>query len=82
MPLRLLRFSLAPSILSNFNAPVNKRARFTARALSDSEARDAIYLQEIGAVTGAAQAPLHEDDYQEIAEFASAMEMKRKTFDV
>lgn len=30
---------------------------------------------------GAAQAPLHEDDYQEIAEFASAMEMKSKPFD-
>jgi cytochrome c553 len=30
---------------------------------------------------GAARAPLHEDDYQEIAEFASAMEMKYKTFD-
>jgi hypothetical protein len=31
---------------------------------------------------GAARAPLQGDDYQEIAEFASAMEMKRKTFDV
>jgi len=30
---------------------------------------------------GAAQAPVHEDDYQEFAEFASAMEMKYKTFD-
>ena len=30
---------------------------------------------------GAARAPLQEDDYQEIAEFASAMEMKSKAFD-
>jgi len=30
---------------------------------------------------GAARAPLHEDDYQEIAEFASAMEMKYKAYD-
>lgn len=30
---------------------------------------------------GAARAPLHGDDYQEIAEFASAMEMKYKAFD-
>ena len=30
---------------------------------------------------GAARAPLHGDDYQEIAEFASAMEMTYKAFD-
>lgn len=30
---------------------------------------------------GAARAPLHGDDYQEIAEFASAMEMEYKTSD-
>jgi len=48
--------------------------------LPDSEARDAIYLQEIETVIGAARAPLQGDDYQEIAEFASAMDMKYKPF--